>query len=165
MKQLLSILLIGCLLFQLVPSNAQLTKWTATGASDIATLLGYTPASTTAPAFNYLQTTDLLMGGMAVSRATLTHAGTVTLDCGITNRFATLALTGSVTFATANLAAGKWYNVVVTMTSTNDTPTFPAWKWLGGAPSTLTGGQIGWLSIFPQSTTDATTLASYTETQ
>lgn len=112
-----------------------------------------------------LQSTDMLFGGQAVSRATLTHAGTVTLDCSITNRFASMTLTGNVTFATANLTAGRWYNVVLTMTSTNDTPTFPAWKWLGGAPSTLTASQIGWLSIFPQSTTDATTLAAYVETQ
>lgn len=112
-----------------------------------------------------LVTPDLLVGGMAVTRATLTHAGTVTLDCGITNRYASITLTGNVTFATANLSAGRWYNVVITMTATNDTPTFPAWKWLGGAPSTLTASQIGVLSLYPQSTTDATTLAAYTETQ
>lgn len=114
---------------------------------------------------NASQITDLLVGGMAVSRTTITHGANVTLDCGLTNRYASCTLTGNVTFVTSNLSAGKWYNVILTLPATNTTPTFPAWKWLGGAPSTFTASQIGVLSIYPTSTTDATTLAAYTETQ
>ncbi len=115
------------------------------------------------------QVSDLLIGGMAVSRGTLTHGASVLIDFGLTNRYASCSPTGNVTFVFANVAAGKWYNVLLTMPATNCTPTFPFTgtlsNWFGGAPTQFTGGTIGSLTFFPRDTTTNAVLAAYTETQ
>ncbi len=64
MKSFGSFYLAVLVLFALVSSDAQLTKWTATGADDIATILGYTPASTASPTFT---------GGITVTNTATTQ--------------------------------------------------------------------------------------------
>lgn len=98
-------------------------------------------------------------------QGSLTHAGTVTLDFDATTTVNPLALTGNVTFVTSNLASNRTYRVRITGTSTNATPTFPAWNFLGGAPSTITASKVGMLSLEAWGTTDASVVAAYAEAQ
>lgn len=98
-------------------------------------------------------------------QGSLTHAGTVTLDFDAVNTVASMTLTGNVTFATSNLATNRTYRLKITGTSTNATPTFPAWNFLGGAPSTITASKVGMLSLEAWGTADTDVVAAYAESQ
>lgn len=98
-------------------------------------------------------------------QGTLTHAGTVTLDFDATTTVNALSLTGNVTFATSNLATNRTYRVKITGVATNATPTFPAWKFLGGAPTVITATKTGMLSLESWGSADADVVATYAETQ
>lgn len=98
-------------------------------------------------------------------QGTLTHAGTVTLDFNATTTVNAITLTGNVTFATSNLATNRTYRVKITGVATNATPTFPSWKFLGGAPTVITATKVGLLSLEAWGTADTDVLATYAETQ
>jgi len=103
-----------------------------------------------------------------ITEGTLTHAGTVTLDFTSVYTVSKLTLTGSVTIATSNLAAGHEYLLILEQAqSTNATPTFPspAWNFGGGAPSTLTAGKVSWLWLRSRGTVNTNVIAAFTEAQ
>jgi hypothetical protein len=74
-----------------------------------------------------------------------------------------LSLTGDVTFATAHLAAGRKYKLLVTATSTNDLFTFPAWRFTGLLPTNIVGGTIAKLELEAWGTNDTNVVAGYEE--
>lgn len=99
-------------------------------------------------------------------QGTLTHAGSMALDFDATTTVNQISLTGAVTFTTSNLATNRNYRLLIkNVQATNCTPTFPSWKFLGGAPSTITAGQWGMLSLEAWGTTDASVVAAYSESQ
>jgi hypothetical protein len=100
----------------------------------------------------------------------LTHAGTVSLSFTPDQTQSDLTLTGSVTFASANLAAGKSYTVFITNPqSTNSVYTFPqasgtnTWVFVGGTPASIVAGKRGILSLSSRGTTDTNVFAAYSE--
>lgn len=96
----------------------------------------------------------------------LTHAGTVTLTFANPYAEAELSLTGSVTFATSNLASTNKYVLYGRNSqATNCTPTFPSWRWMGGAPSTITALKEFTLSLSSRGTVDTNVWAAYSEAQ
>jgi hypothetical protein len=98
-------------------------------------------------------------------QGSLTHAGTVTLDFDTTTTVNAITLTGAVTFATSNLATNRTYRLKITGTSTNAVPTFPAWKFLGGAPSVITASKVSMLSLEAWGSADANVVAAWAEEQ
>lgn len=100
------------------------------------------------------------------TQVSLTHAGTVTFSFTPVNTEAELSLTGAVTFATSSLAATKNYILFGrNPQATNCTPTFPAWQFQGGAPSTITAGKTFSISLASRGTVDTNVWAFYTESQ
>lgn len=107
---------------------------------------------------------NLSVGGTIAGQVTLTHAGTVTLSFAPLLTESDLTLTGAVTFATSGLAAGKSYTVFGRNTqATNCTPTFPSWRWMGGAPATITAGKEFVLGLASRGTVDTNVWAVYSE--
>jgi hypothetical protein len=112
-----------------------------------------------------LNVPELYTGGFKLYRSALTplDAGT-SLDFGITNRYWSLSMTGAVTFATANLTAGKHANVMITGVSTNAALTFPAtWIFIGYKPTYLGASKHADLYLKSTGTTDAGVWAYYGE--
>lgn len=92
----------------------------------------------------------------------ITYATTVTLDFSI-NNLQTLALTGNVTFATSNLAAGRAKQVLITADSSSRSVSFPSWIWLGGsAPGSLAANKNAILSLLSFGTTNGSVCATWT---
>lgn len=95
----------------------------------------------------------------------LAWAATVTLDFAMTvGGLRTLTLTGNVTFATANLLAGRDdVTVWVTADAMNRSLAWPAdWIWVGeGAPTLLTAGMVGKLRLSSMGTTDGEVVAEW----
>jgi hypothetical protein len=92
-----TIFLIASLLICIVPSDANLTNWTTTGSSDIASLLGYTPvASTEAGITNALGRSIIGTGPLLAATSP-----TVTTSLTITN-----ATTGTVPLVVNHAASG-----------------------------------------------------------
>lgn len=158
MKNLITITLIVALLISILPdTGADLDKWND-GTTATVTL-------------GTVNSSSLLVGSIAVSRGTITHAaGNVIVDFSQTNRYWSCTITGNVTFVLTNAATGKWANLLLFNTqATNCTPTWnlPAGttNWFGGAPSTLTAGTVGSLSYYCIDATTNSTKAAYAETQ
>lgn len=160
MKNLITITLIVALLISILPdTGADLDKWND-GTTATVTL-------------GTVNSSSLLVGSIAVSRGTLTHAaGNVIVDFSQTNRYWSCTITGNVSVVPTNAAVGKWANILFFNTqATNCTPTFPfvpagsTTNWFGGAPSTLTAGTVGSLSLYCIDATTNSTKAAYAETQ
>lgn len=96
-------------------------------------------------------------------QGTLTHAGTVTLDFDGTTTVNALSITGNVTFATSNLATNRTYRLKILGTSTNATPTFPAWHFMTGAPGSISAGKISTLNLEAWGFSDTLVLAWFQE--
>lgn len=136
-----------------------------------------TNATLTTPAIGVATGTSVALTGVASAttisatkafqayQGSLTHAGTVTLDFDATTTVNSITLTGAVTFATSNLATNRTYRLKITGTSTNATPTFPAWKFLGGAPTTITASKVSMLSLEAWGASDANVVAAWSEEQ
>jgi hypothetical protein len=97
-------------------------------------------------------------------RTTLTpvNAG-VTLDFAAANRYDWIILTGNCTFVSANLSAGKAYNLRVdNPTATNCILTLPSFRFLSGSSSiTLGPNNTGVLSAISDASTDTNTVATW----
>ncbi len=101
------------------------------------------------------------------TQLTLTHAGTVTLDLSYVNAQADFTgCTGAVTFATSGLVAAHNYTLFGWNTNAaNITPTFPAWQFQGGAPTTITAGKRFVLSLSARGAFDTNVWAAFSEAQ
>lgn len=112
-------------------------------------------------------TPELYSGSFKLYRGALTplDAGTA-LDFGSTNRYWSCTLTGNVTFTTANLAAGKHGNLMLTGVATNAAITFPAgWIFIGYKPTYLTANKHADLYLKATSGADSGVWAYYGEEQ
>ena len=99
------------------------------------------------------------------AQITLTHAGTVTLDLtAIRSQADFTGCTGAITFATANLVAAHDYVLFGRNTNASSVvPTFPAWRFQGGAPSIITGLKAFTISLSSRGTVDTNVWAAYSE--
>lgn len=117
-------------------------------------------------AANLIETPELYLGASRIYRSALTpvDAG-VSLDFASTNRYWSITLTGNVTFATANITAGKRGSLRVNNTqATNCTYTLPAWNPIGAAlPTTIAAGKVGVFDLEANSTTDASIDSIYAQ--
>lgn len=133
----------------------------------VVTTNSMTVGSTIKAGANLLETPELYTGSFKLYRGALTpiDAG-VSLDFSSTNRYWSISLTGNVTFATANLVAGKHANLMITGVATNATYTWPAnWVWIGYKPSYLTATKHADLYLKSTGTTDAGVWVYYGEEQ
>lgn len=114
-----------------------------------------------------IETPELYTGSFKLYRGALTPADAgVSLDFSSTNRYWSISLTGAVTFATANLTAGKHANVMITGVATNAAYTWPAnWVWIGYKPTYLTATKHADLYLKSTGTTDAGVWVYYGEEQ
>jgi hypothetical protein len=88
--------------------------------------------------------------------------GSVELD-GATTSWATHAITGNVTYTTANLRAGQRVEVFVTCDGTPRTFTFPGWVFVGAAaPAGIAASKTGVLELWVLGDADADVRARWT---
>lgn len=94
------------------------------------------------------------------SQTALTYAATTDIDLNLAG-FRTLSLTGNVTFTTSNRAASSSVSIKILCDATPRTFTFPAWKFMGTAPTGIAAGKTGILSITAFGTADTDVVAAY----
>lgn len=94
---------------------------------------------------------------------TTTYAATVTLDMATLNGlYRTITLTGNVTFASSNRAAGRSVTLRLLPDASARTLTFPAgWVFLGTTPTTLAANKTAVLSITFFGTADTDAVCAY----
>jgi hypothetical protein len=95
-----------------------------------------------------------------VTPTTLTFAATTDIDMTLAGD-RTLALTGDITFTTSNRAAGRGIKIKILADGSTRNFTFPAWIFLGTAPTSIAANKTAILSIQAYSTTDASIVAAY----
>lgn len=162
MKRFLSLLLLPFFAWQLAAAQVKISDLPLSTAPSTNTFLEIADMNAVTKSSKYLLTNLVTVP----TQIALTHAGTVTLTNTALQSWATLTLTGSVTFATSALVAGHGYTVYGRNTqATNCTPTFPAWRFIGGAPATITAGKEWVLSLFSTGTVDTNVWAAYAEAQ
>ena len=94
-------------------------------------------------------------------QAVLAYAASIELDFD-TAEANTVALTGNVTFTTANLAAGRRIRVYITCDATPRNFTFPGWKFVGAAaPASIAASKTAILELDSTGTTDGAVIARY----
>jgi hypothetical protein len=100
----------------------------AAAGTDYQAVLGFTPLNRAGDsASGEIYAPILSASRFQAYQASLTHAGTVTLDFDATTTTASITLTGNVTFAFSNLATNRNYRLLVKNTqSTNCTITWPS---------------------------------------
>jgi hypothetical protein len=125
-------------------SGASLTGITQSQVSGLTT--------TSAPTFSNVQITP----------STLTYAATTTIDFS-NDGLKTVTLSGNITFATSNLAAGRSVTVRIIGDGSSRTLTFPGtWTFVGAAaPASLAASKTAILTLTSFSTTDANVVAAY----
>lgn len=100
---------------------------------------------------------------VALVQSTLTYAASVEVDFA-GDAVKQLALTGNVTFTTANLAAGRSITIEITCDGTPRTFNFPAWKFVGAAaPSGIAASKVAILTLYSTTGADAGVRAAYAE--
>lgn len=110
-----------------------------------------------------------VQGGFGYDRAqsgitTISYSSTPTVDFNAGNENKTIALSGGVTFASANLAAARAIAVIITNASgSSQSLAFPAgWVFIGAAaPTTIANNKTAVLSLFSQTTSDSGVIAAY----
>jgi hypothetical protein len=110
-----------------------------------------------------LTTTDRAsFANLKPTASTLTYAATTTFDCD-GDGFKTVTLTGNITFASSNRAAGRSVTIRIVGDSSSRTLTWPAgWKWIGAAaPSTLAANKVAVLTVTFFGTADSDAVAAY----
>lgn len=142
-----------------------------TGASTIGAVPSYSDASGTnvAPSTvtitsNTLFAPIIAAGQIQVYQDTITHAGSVVIDFSSTNAHY-LALTGNVTFVTLNLATNRTARFKILGTTTNSTPAFPSWHFVGGSPTVITANKFSMLSLEAWGSNDTNVFAAFSEEQ
>ena len=92
--------------------------------------------------------------------ALATTTGNVTVD--FTKDYLTHAITGNVTYASSNLAAGRTVVIRITCDGTLRNLAFPAgWKFLGDKPASIAINKVAVLSLTSFTTADAGVIAAY----
>lgn len=98
---------------------------------------------------------------LTITASALTYAGTTTIDL-TGDGFQTVTLTGDITFATSNRAAGRSKTVRIIGDGSSRTLAFPSWKFIGAAaPSALASGKTAILTITAFGTADTDIIAAY----
>jgi len=95
-----------------------------------------------------------------LGQSVVAYAATTNLDFNLAAH-RTLALTGNVTFTTSNLGAGKSSTVKILCDATPRTFTFPAWKFMGTAPTGIAANKTGVLTVTAFGAADADCVAAY----
>jgi hypothetical protein len=122
----------------LVDDYLPLTGGTVTGAVDLQGQVRTTPGSD------------------------LGTTGTLTLDASGASLRSTGTLTGNITFATSNLAAGRSVTVRVVNGATERTLSFPVgWTFVGAKPTSIAASKDGILTITAFGTADADVVAAW----
>ncbi len=94
---------------------------------------------------------------------TVAYASSIELDFAVDGT-RTIALTGNVTFTTANLAEGKSMDIRLVCDSSVRELTFPAgWKFLCNAPDEIQASKVAMLSLKCFSSADSGVVAIYAE--
>jgi len=89
-------------------------------------------------------------------------SGTLTLDLSGASLRSTGALTGNITFATSNRAAGRSVTVRVVNGATLRTLTFPGdWVFVGAKPADIAADAVGILTITAFGTADSDVVAAW----
>jgi hypothetical protein len=93
----------------------------------------------------------------------LTYSATTNLDMTtLSGNYATLALTGNVTFTTSNLALGKITTIRITADFTTRNFTFPGeWRFMGIKPASIGPNKIAMLNLVFFGSSNADCVASY----
>ena len=93
----------------------------------------------------------------------LTYAATVNLDMtALAGLYATLSLTGNVTFTASNMAAGRMATLRIECDGTQRTLGFPAgWRFIGTKPANIAASKIAILTVMFFGTTEADGVAAY----
>jgi hypothetical protein len=110
-----------------------------------------------------LTTTDRAsFANVKPTASTLTYAATTTFDCD-GDGFKTVTLTGNITFASSNRAAGRSVTIRIVGDSSSRTLTWPAgWKWIGAAaPTSLAANKVAVLTVTFFGTADSDAVAAY----
>ena len=105
---------------------------------------------------------QVIPGSLRYNVTTLTYAASKAID--FTNTpYQTLAVTGNITFTSANLGAGRGVSVRLVADSSPRTLTFPGgWKFLGAAaPASLAANKTAVLSLVSFGTADVDVVAAY----
>lgn len=94
---------------------------------------------------------------------TLAYSATVTLDMSaLAGLYRTITLTGNLTLATSNRAAGRAVTLRLLPGASSRTLTFPAgWTFLGTAPTTLAANKTAILSVTFFGSADSDAVCAY----
>ncbi len=104
---------------------------------------------------------DLSLDGyVEQSVSTLAYDGYVNLDLALSN-MQSVSLAGNVTFTTSNGAAGRALTLRIIADGSTRNLTFPAWVFLGDAPTDIAASKTGVLSLASWGTTDGAIVAAY----
>jgi len=102
------------------------------------------------------------LSNLIFSSTALSYAASVAIDFNSTG-LQTISLTGNITFTTSNRGAGKSVTVEIVCDGTQRTLTFPAWVWLGVAPSAITASKTAILTLTCFGSNDTDVVAAYGE--
>lgn len=94
------------------------------------------------------------------AHSAIAYAGSVAVDFA-GDGLHTIALTGNLTLTSSNLAAGRTVTIRLACDGTARTLSFPSWKFVGGAPSTLAASKTAVITMTSFGTTDADVVAAY----
>lgn len=73
----------------------------------------------------------------------------------------TLTLSGNTTFTSSGYAQGYVSNIYITCDGTTRTLAFPAWTWIGGAPTSIAANKKMQIALICTSTTAGSVFATY----
>lgn len=106
-------------------------------------------------------TSSPTFSNVRIASSVLTYAGTTTIDF-TGDGLKIITLTGDITFATSNLAAGRSVTVLVQGDSVTRNLSFPGWYWFGSvAPAQIAANKNAILTLTSFGTTDASMGAAY----
>jgi len=123
------------------------------GSAAYTAVTAYLPAAGDASA-------RIQLANLRLTPSTVTYAGTTNLDLD-SNGYQTVTLAGNITFTTSNRAAGRSLTLRIIGDGSIRNLTFPAWVFMGAAPTTLAAGKTALLTIESFGTADADIVASY----
>jgi hypothetical protein len=107
-------------------------------------------------------TASLSMDVCHLNTETLTYGGTTNVDMSSAVKSSvTVSLTGNVTFTTSNKASGRTKHVRIICDGTARTFTFPAWVWIGNAPTTIAASKTAVLVLMCYGSADTDIVAQY----
>jgi hypothetical protein len=107
-------------------------------------------------------TLNVAMDVCHINTDTLTYGGTTNIDMSSSVKTScTVSLTGNITFTTSNKASGRTKHVRIICDGTARTFTFPAWVWIGNAPTTIAASKTAVLVLMCYGSADTDIVAQY----